>query len=162
LPLYLDKLSEIAPPFYKQWGELLHHALLAEASATGRQETLPLHLRESQALADPRAEGLDGFLQTLLSPARCGIILTRADLTRAARTLNLGTRIGERRYILNALFGQDAPGMLGWLTQEASRWAKRHHARRDTLGAIAAAWEARAEAAAALLSELKRTANEAA
>lgn len=157
LPVYLEKLAELAPPFYQNWGELLRHALLQEATATGGQDLLPLHLRESQGLVDPRAGQLEPFLQTLLTPARSGMILTRADLTRAARTLNLGTRIGERLYILKALFGQDAAQLLEWLAQEATRWAERHRARSTTLGQISQAWEAKATASAALLRELKLT-----
>nr|MDQ3803645.1 molecular chaperone TorD family protein [Acidobacteriota bacterium] len=33
LPAYLDKLAEIAPPFYRRWGELLTEALVSEARA---------------------------------------------------------------------------------------------------------------------------------
>ncbi|HVF48898.1 MAG TPA: molecular chaperone TorD family protein [Pyrinomonadaceae bacterium] len=160
LPVYLEKLSELAPPFYQKWGELLRRALLREAAATGGQDTLSLHLRESAGLSDPRANGLEPFLQTLLSPARSGMILTRADLTRAARTLNLGTRIGERLYIIKALFGQDAAQLLEWLAQEATRWAGRHRSQHAALSQISQAWTTKAEASAALLRELKLTAQD--
>ena len=161
LPAYLCKLAELAGPFYRCWSEVLMKALLAEASAVGRPAALPLHLRAATTLVDPRRGVEVGeFLQSLLSPVRSGMILTRSDLSRAARRLNLGMRLGERAFILRALFGQDACGMLKWLKEEASRWAKLHQSHVDSLGEVASAWEAKARAAASLLAELKRDATE--
>jgi TorA maturation chaperone TorD len=157
LPVYLSKLTEIASPFYVRWGELLLDALLAEARATAdAQPQLSLHLRrEASGLSDPRDGETKEFLQTLLSPVRSGMILVRSDLTRAARTLELGLRIGERKYVLESLFAQDARSVLGWLAREARAWSKRHRKQRETLGVIARDWEARAVAAAKLLEELE-------
>lgn len=161
LPVYLCKLADVAVPFYRRWSEVLMKALLAEALAVGRPEALPLHLRAATTLIDPRRGVEVGeFLQSLLSPVRSGMILTRSDLSRAARHLNLGMRLGERAFILRELFGQDASGMLEWLEGEAGRWAKRHHSYVDSLGEVAVAWEAKATAAASLLEELKREATE--
>jgi TorA maturation chaperone TorD len=158
LPAYLSKLTEIAPPFYQRWAELLLDALREEARATaGAPTQLPLHLREAAGLVDPRAgEGGEAaeFLQTLLSPARSGMILVRADLSRAARTLELGLRAGERKYALESLLAQDARGVLAWLAREARNWEARHARERDTLAAVARAWEAKAAASARLLEEL--------
>lgn len=159
LPAYLSKLAEIAPPFYAKWGEVLMAALLAEASALGKQESLPLHLREAPGLIDPRADArVEDFQQSILTPARFGGILTRTDLTRAARTIGVGLRMGERRFTLKALFAQDALGLFDWLIAEARQWQKLHRRDRETLGAISQAWEERALAAALLLEELKQTA----
>jgi TorA maturation chaperone TorD len=155
LPVYLDKLCEVASPFYRGWGELLSQALFAEAVAVGRQARLPLHLRETPGLFDPRRDEVGEFLQSLLSPARSGIILVRSDLTRAAHSLGLGLRLGERKFILKALFGQDAAGILHWLAEEATRWAGRHRLHLETLGGVASAWAERAEATARLLRELE-------
>ena len=139
LPVYLDKLAGLAPPFYRRWGELLTKALLEEAATLGAQEELPLHLREAPALAaDASAQGAEDFLQSLLAPARSGIILTRADLSRAARTLGTGARAGERKFILKALLNQDAAGVFGWLADEAEAWTRLHHARRAAYGEVAA------------------------
>ena len=155
LPVYLDKLGEIAQGFYRAWGELLIEALVAEAKTLGRQERLPLHLRASPGLVDPRTdEGVD-FLQSLLTPVRSGMILVRSDLNGAARRLGLGLRLGERKYILKALFSQDGARVLDWLAEEAKRWAERHRIRRASLGAVAEAWEEKARASAALLRELE-------
>jgi TorA maturation chaperone TorD len=158
LPAYLAKLTEIAPTFYRRWGELLSDALLEEARATAAaaQTQLSLHLRNRTAgLADPREGGTKEFLQTLLSPARSGMILVRSDLTRAARQLELGLRVGERKYVLESLLAQDARGVLGWLAQEAREWSERHRKQQETLGVIARAWEAKATAAAQLLEALE-------
>ncbi|HEU4597935.1 MAG TPA: molecular chaperone TorD family protein [Pyrinomonadaceae bacterium] len=154
LGAYLDKLSEVAPPSYRGWGELLMKALLAEVSVVGEQGALPAHLRDAEGLADPRAGEVEEFLQTLLAPARSGLILVRSDLSRAARALGLGARAGERKFTLKSLLGQDAAGVLGWLAEEAAAWTRRHRARREALGAVAAWWESRAASSAALLGEL--------
>jgi TorA maturation chaperone TorD len=159
LPVYLSKLEEIASPFYVRWGELLSDALLEEARATEATPQLSLHLRDRAGLVDPRVGETGEFLQTLLSPARSGMILVRSDLTRAARTLELGLRVGERKYVLESLLAQDARGVLGWLAHEAGVWSERHRKQRETLGETARAWEARSVAAAQLLAELAAAAD---
>jgi TorA maturation chaperone TorD len=147
LPVYLDKLTELAPPFYRDWGRLLAEALDAEARAHGpAPETLPLHLRAAPGLSDPEEVGAEEFLRALLAPARAGTILTRDDLARAARALGLGPRAGGRAFTLKSLLGQDPAGVLNWLGSEADAWAARHAARREVLGPVAAWWESRARA----------------
>ncbi|MFL6228761.1 MAG: molecular chaperone [Pyrinomonadaceae bacterium] len=157
LPAYLSKLDETGTPFYRRWGALLSDALAAEASAVGRQESLPLALREAPGLSDPRAGSTEDFLRSLVAPARGGMVLVRADFSRAARELGAGTRLGERRFMLQTLFEQDARATLGWLAAEAARWAGRHERGRETFGGVARAWAAKAEAAARLLHELEQT-----
>lgn len=160
LPAYLSKLKEIASPFYRRWGELLLDALLEEARAAEPQAQLSLHLRNSAAgLVDPREGATGEFLQTLLSPARSGMILVRSDLSRAARELELGLRVGERKYVLESLFAQDARGVLGWLAREATSWGERHRKQQETLGIVARGWEAKATNSARLLVELKAAAD---
>jgi TorA maturation chaperone TorD len=160
LPVYLVKLAEVAPPFYRGWGEVLMAALLAEIEAVGRQELLPLHLREAGGLIDPRESESEGeFWQSVLTPARSGMILTRADLRRAGRALQCGVRMGERKFVLKALAAQDAQAAFDWLMEEAAAWEKRHRAFEKTLGAVALAWAAKAEAAGRLLGELKHEAS---
>ena len=155
LPVYLDQLCEVACGFYRSWGEILMQALVAEAKALGEQSRLPLHLRDAPGLVDPRTGETGDFLQSMLTPVRSGMILARSDLSNAARSLGLGLRLGERKYILKALFGQDGARMLDWLAEEASRWAERHRGRRESLGAVAAVWEEKAVASARLLRELE-------
>ncbi|HEY0380472.1 MAG TPA: molecular chaperone TorD family protein [Pyrinomonadaceae bacterium] len=158
LPVYLVKLAEVAPPFYRRWGEVLLKALLAEIEVAGRQESLPLHLREAGGLVDPRA-GEGDFWQALLTPARSGMILTRADLRRAGRALGCGVRMGERKFVLKSLAAQNARGTFDWLTEEAAAWEKRHRSFEQTLGAVADAWAAKAKDAGRLLGDLKQEAS---
>jgi TorA maturation chaperone TorD len=158
LPVYLSKLDQIAAPFYRRWGEILLEALRAEAAASEKPMQLPLHLREAEGALDPRAgvevEEFERFLRFMLSPVRSGMIITRADLTRAGRELDLGLRMGERLFVLKSLMGQDAGGVLRWLAREARGWAERHRANRHWLAGIATFWEERAKITAALLEEL--------
>jgi hypothetical protein len=159
LPIYLDKLEQIAPTFYRRWAEMLRTALDAEAESLGEQDTLPLHLREAPGPADPRQSSSEEFLQTLLAPARSGMIFVRDDLARAARDLQTGVRAGERRFALRSLMGQDAAGTLGWLAGEADAWEALHLRRSETHGCVALWWAARAATTAKLLRELQATAN---
>ena len=157
LTVYLEKLGELAPPFYRRWGALLMEALLEEVSTAGRPDALPLHLRAAPPMSDPRegAATVDDFLGSLLAPARSGLILTRADLARGARSLGRGMRAGERRFALRSLLGQDAAGALAWLASEAETWAGRHLKHEETLGGVSLWWSARARSTARLLSELR-------
>ncbi len=154
LPPYLAKLEDVATPFYQRWGRVLKGALFEEIERVERQSGLPLHLRQASQLADPREQGAEEFLRSLLAPARSGMIITRADLARAARRMGLGLRLGERRFILGSLFNQNPQGVLEWLLKEASLWQKRHLQSQTALGIGAAAWHERTRAAAKLLREI--------
>ncbi|HEV7842674.1 MAG TPA: hypothetical protein VGO69_03215, partial [Pyrinomonadaceae bacterium] len=160
LPVYLQKLDSLATPFYRKWGDTLRDALVEEIETVGMPQQLPLHLRQSHNLVDPREHETEEFLQSLLAPARSGMILVRADLGRAGRTLGLGVRMGERKFILKSLFNQNPQGVLEWLLEETARWQERHRQNREAFGAIASAWLAKTEAAAMLLEELKKSAEE--
>lgn len=160
LPVYLEKVERVAPPFYRRWAETLRAALDAEAEALGEQAELPLHLREAHALADPRQTSSDEFLKTLLAPVRSGLIIVRADLARAARELGAGVRAGERLFALRSLMGQDAAGTLRWLTREAEGWHALHLERRAAHGHVAQWWAARAASTAKLLRKLSEDAAE--
>jgi len=161
LPVYLDKLGQVAPPSYRRWGETLRAALDAEAEALGQPDTLPLHLREAAALADPRESSAEEFLQSLLAPARTGMILLRDDIARAARDLGTGVRAGERLFALRSLMGQDAAGALSRLAAEADAWEALHRRRRAAHGRVAGWWAERASATAKLLRELAAVARDA-
>lgn len=150
----------VADPFYRRWAALLGAALRAEAAAmfppaAGWPAALPLHLREAPGVIDPRRDGSQDFLASLLSPVRSGIVLVRADLARAARELGMGLRLGERRLVLAALFEQDAGPALGWLAAEAAAWAARHQPEAHAAVPLAAFWKDRAAATARLLAELR-------
>ncbi|HYL06005.1 MAG TPA: molecular chaperone TorD family protein [Thermoanaerobaculia bacterium] len=162
LPVFLMKLGDLREPggaedcFYQRWAALLGEALRAEAAALPPPGSrLPLHLRAAPGCVDPRRDGLQGFLGSLLTPVRSGIVLVRADLARAARELGLGLRQGERRLVLKALFEQDPGPVLGWLAREAAAWAGRHRPEVPAAAPLVAFWQDRAEATARLLSELR-------
>ena len=96
----------------------------------------------------------EAFLKALLAPVRSGIVITRADLARAARELGLGTRMGERLYILKALLGQEPSATLAWLAREARRQAAKHREEDGFDEGVTAFWRERAAATARLLDEL--------
>jgi TorA maturation chaperone TorD len=157
LPPYLPKVREIGAPFYQQWAVLTELVLAQEAAKYGEPEQISAHLLDAPGLVDPRTGAFSEFLDSLLAPVRSGIILTRIDLLSIARKLDLGMRLGERKYILTALFEQDSPGMLGWLAEEARLWVDRHQESSGTFGATSRAWEAKARASAELIGELIAT-----
>jgi TorA maturation chaperone TorD len=144
---YLDRLVELAPPFYRSWGELLRAALAAEAQELAPPRAVPVALREAPRLEPPGEVGGGAFLEQLLAPVRAGFIVVRSDLVTAGRELGLGIRIAERRYVLGALLAQDGPGTLRWLSRFAAGRAERHRSE---------FWRTRAAAAAALLSDAAR------
>lgn len=154
LPPYLLMLRELGAPFYQQWAVLAELVLAQEAAKFGEPEQISSHLLEARGLIDPRDGTFSEFLDSVLAPVRSGMILTRTDLLHAARKLDLGIRLGERKYILNALFEQDADGMLKWLAEQAQVWAGRHRESSVTFGATSQAWEAKARASVELVGEL--------
>ena len=154
LPVYLLALQQIAPVFYQRWAVLLRELLVQEAVTVGPSDVLPLAWRESPSLPDPRQDGADAWRKGLMSPVQSGLILTRRDLQRAARELQLGSRIGERRFALQALLEQDAAGLLAWLAQEATRQSRAYQTQLGWWPVIAATWGARADATAKLLHAL--------
>lgn len=149
---FLTKVTEIAAPPFAAWAGVLRTALLDEARATPPPPGLPLHLRIAPGLPDAGA-GIDAWLQALLAPVRSGIILTRADLARAAHDLGLGRRAGDRLAALRVLLEQDAPRVAAWLAAKARAAAASYGlgATRDLhdgLGSIADFWATRARSTA--------------
>ena len=154
LPIFLDKIVDLDPPFYRGWAELLARTLSEEAVDRAPLDQLPLHLRAASPILDPRQSDSEDFLEALLSPARSGFILVRTDLLTAGRDLALAVRAGERRYALKALLGQDDKATLEWLAAEAGRRSKTHESWAPVTGTIAAFWSERASATAELLASL--------
>lgn len=159
LPPYTAAAAQTASPFYAAWARLLGAAMRAEAKALPAPPTQALHLREPPAPPDPDS-GLDPLVRALLAPARSGLILTRADLTRGAHGNGLTLRMGERAFVLRSMLGQDPAATLRWLAAEAGRWGERHRAAEPVLGNVARAWRTRAEASRAALTRAHRTATE--
>lgn len=151
---YLDHVEELAVGGYRRWSVLLRETLAQEAGRVEPAAVLPAHLRAAPGLADPRAEGGPAFLDALLAPVRSGVILTRAALGKAARTLGLGLRAGERRFALEGLLGQDARATLGALAALATCEELAHRRRVGLLGETARFLARRAGNTARLLDEL--------
>jgi hypothetical protein len=154
VPFFLERVQESGAPFYAPWAELLERVLEGELAAAPPPATPPLHLREAPALPDPRVAGAAPFLAGMFAPVRAGIILTRADLARIGRGLGIGVRMGERRWVLEQLLGQEPARVLETLAGEARARAGRHAARVAVLGPSADFWASRAHATARLLLEL--------
>lgn len=145
----LAKVEELGAEVYRGWAALSRDALLAEAVESGVPERLPLQLRAASGLPDVTAS-VDEWVRALLAPVRSGMVLTRADLARAARRTNLGLRIGERAFILRALFEQEPMATAAWLAEEADAWRNRHAALPE-LGDVGRFWADRAATAGARL-----------
>ena len=88
---------------------------------------------------------------------RSGIILTRRRLALDAAAAGVGHRIGEHRYTLHAMLGQDPAATLDWLGQEAQRW-EQQHASRGPGDAVSRWWTARAAGTARFLRDSAATA----
>jgi Nitrate reductase delta subunit len=155
LPPYLDRVATLAPAPYQEWGRLVLWALREETAVLGPPPALSAHLRAAPALPDPRRDGSRAFVAGLLAPVRCGVILTRADLARAARELGIGLRMGERKFAIAALLSQAPGAVLDWLAGEAASRAASHAAHADVMGPMACFWARRAETAARLLRDLR-------
>jgi TorA maturation chaperone TorD len=155
VPPYAVATAAISPPFYAGWAALLADALRAEAQALSPPPASPLHLRDVPGL--PSAEqGLETLIRGLISPVRSGLIVTRNDLARAAETIGLGLRLGERSFVLRSMFEQQPAATFAWLVGEADRWAAWHRAAEPTLGTVAGHWRRRAVATRHALIDGKR------
>lgn len=153
---YLDRVSVSTVGFFGAWATLTASVLASELASAGVPERLPACLREAPALPDPRLGGGGGFAAALVAPVRTGMIVTRADLGVLGRSLGLGLRVGERRFMLDHLLAQNAPGVLAGLADTAASAAALHAARRPILGVVADFWAARARSTATLLHALAR------
>ena len=151
---FLAKLRQIAPPFYRSWADTLETVLSRESALLGPPRRRPLALRAARPVPDPRQGDGERFLLALLSPVRSGLVLTRADLARAARDLGLGLRVGERAYILRSMLAQGPEGTLRWLAGEARAWAPRHDRSGITAPEVADFWVQRATETERLLCDL--------
>ncbi len=149
--VWLRKLEAVASPSYRAWADVLYHTLTHQMSELTMPGELPAHLRHAPPLPDPDSDGGEAFLEALLTPIRCGFILTRTDLETAAAEMRLGLRAGERRYALRALIGQDGAATLGWLAVYARRSAEAAGRETSAADPIEVFWRTRALASAARL-----------
>jgi TorA maturation chaperone TorD len=153
LPPYLDRLEPLASEGYREWARLLGEALGELAAELSPPRVLPAQLRTAPELKLDAGAGLDEIVSALLVPVRSGLILTRADLRRAASELGLGLRSGDRRTAVRTLLAQDPAETCGWRGAEARRTAARPSPS-WLPGEIRQFWRERAEHAAAVLGRL--------
>ncbi|MGN8159086.1 hypothetical protein ACS8Y6_02370 [Salinisphaera sp. RV14] len=159
---YLDALGRSAPAPYDGWAGLAREVLLAEADAVAPPTVLPLSLRAAPAPPDlAGAESVDAAVRALLVPAASGIVLSKADLTRAVIALEAGLIQNSRAFALRQLVTQDAPAALDWLSVEAYRQAGARADEIEALGVVGKFWSARAQSTAAALADLAGAARQA-
>jgi TorA maturation chaperone TorD len=155
IPAYTQAVERHAAPSYVAWARLLLDALLEQARGSSAAPMLSQHLRDIPRLPDPREIDPLKFLRGLLIPARSGMIVTRADLARAARTLGVGVRAGDRHLALRGLFAHDAPAVLVWLANEARTWNALHTRLVPITGPLAEFWAGRARDTLVLVDSLR-------
>ncbi len=139
LPRFLWRVEELAAAPYQVWARLLQEVLREDAAELDHTDELPAHLRQAPGLPEPSDGDVTDFLGGLLAPVRSGLVLARSDLSRIARELDLGLRMGERAFMLRALLGQDLPQTMRAVATEAER--QRAHVVGDD--ATAAFWRDR-------------------
>jgi TorA maturation chaperone TorD len=154
LPIYLLKLAGATSPFYRNWGELLSQVLLEESRVLGDAAQLSSHLRSVSPVADPRDGSSQAFLESLLAPARSGLLLLRSDLTRAARDLSLAGRVGERRFLLETLLSQAPSKVLDWLAEYSWTTAQRYRGIKSVYPSTMVFWIDQADQTTVLLRDL--------
>ena len=142
MPLFAAKVQDVGVGPYPAWADRLMTLLCHEARRAPAPTPSAVHLRDAHAL--PRDTPRD--LQAVLSPLLSGMVIARSDLARAARTLGLGLRRGERRFMLRSLLDQDAPATTRWIAGEARAWRARHERLRPVLGPSTDFWIDRARA----------------
>jgi hypothetical protein len=114
---YLARVADIAVEPYPSWAAMLQTLITRAPGPEPADRALPRHF-------DTEPEpGSDDLVDLVLTPVKSGIILTRADLKRAATDLGLGLRIGERVFALRSLLDQDHQPVVEWLAREARRQA---------------------------------------
>lgn len=149
---YLASFDECGAPYYGAWAALLGEALDRLCAETALPGYLPAPLREAPPFADPRTEGGEAFIASLLAPVRSGVILLRDDLVRLGDDTGMACRAGERRYVLQSFLAQDPGATLRWLARHAREWSGRVAERGPA--PIARWWSQRAAASAGKLSRL--------
>jgi len=154
LPPFLLKCAEIAAPPYDEWASILTDALRLEAHTAGVGECRPVIFGSRSACPDPRETGFEEFAAGIVAPARSGFILTGIDLKRCAGETGTGTRIGERTFLLKSLMGQDASGVLDWLSGEAMRASANYDQWLGDAPFVIQSWKTQAEQTSKLCSSL--------
>jgi hypothetical protein len=116
-PLLAESVARLAPA-YRNWSRLAEAVLEHETGRTAYvATTLPTCLSNLVAVPDPRRLGLESFIPGLLTPSRCGTLITEVDLRQCATARSLDWRIGTRQFVLRSLMEQDVVAVLEWLAE---------------------------------------------
>jgi len=133
--------------------------LLSESRKTEGETTVPISLEGERT-------GLKEIAAHLLLPISSGIFLTRDDLARLARKLELPRGFGTRDQLLNNLMRAAVSYdrfelLVGAIGDLAREWVKAYEAQMDKYSAIASfvkTWHSRAEATIELLISIRKLA----
>lgn len=117
----------------------------------------------------PDGPSLREVAQTLTTPARAGLVLTKARLSALSRELGLPVGFGDRAQMLMGLFRaagdlEQVPALIAALRDEVERWEARYvgwAAEYPASGAVWQEWRERLARTRALLAEMAATADEA-
>ncbi len=142
LPVYLLSVRRLAPPFYRRWADLLLDVLEAQARELGEAGTEVVHFRESAPYPGTDAT-IEEMLDALLAPVRSGVLIARRDLADAARELGIASRMGERRYMLEAMLRQSPAGTVERLAAHCAAAAEAYEAIGGPIGRSLDPWAAR-------------------
>ncbi len=150
---FLFKIDSFGSGFYCHWATLLAAALQKDAHQPESPRERPLHLRSTRPL--PAATDLDreSLVALLTTPARSGLLLTRADLTSAARHLGIAGRVGERAFMLEAMLSQQSRAVLTWLS-DFLRQERENRQAQVAWGNMMSEWTTRLQATSALIESI--------
>ncbi len=90
--VHLASVHGLGSGFYRAWARLACDVLSAEADALAPRAELPTALGVAPSPLEVASR--DELVDALLAPARSGVVITRADLSRAGRDLGLAVRQG--------------------------------------------------------------------
>jgi TorA maturation chaperone TorD len=159
-----------APPFYRDLAAVTLEALLAQPGPSRRGPRPPGTAGHTLFQWQGEDEvSLGAIVRYFLTPARCGLFLSRARLGALARELGIGLPFGSRFDVARQLFaacgGAGAlPSLLGQLRAAIAPWSREYQAcarRYPVWQTDAAEWQVRLTDAARLLDQMERVAAEA-
>lgn len=155
LPVFLARVADLGSPAQRAWAALADEVIVAQVASTpASRSLLPAALADVPALPDPRQDDVGAFMDGLLAPGRCGMVLAGADLARLAADMGLGRRVAERRFVLRSFLDQDPAAVLAWLADEARRTRVRWRSHPLAATPTLTWWASRASTTADLLAEL--------
>ncbi|MEJ2288998.1 MAG: molecular chaperone TorD family protein [Deinococcales bacterium] len=103
LPSFLHTVERVDGGLYRAAAGLARQTLVPLAGALFDAAPAPAAAGASAAAPHHEEEGSDTILDHLTVPARSGLFLCRADLTRLGAELDLPVRFGGRRFMLESL-----------------------------------------------------------